>query len=289
MSLLAFGACGSDDKKETKPNTDKCTSNAQCDSGEKCSADGVCVADTTTGGCTSNAQCASDEKCQSGVCVADTTTGGCTSNAQCASDEKCQSGVCVPDTTTGGCTSNAQCASDEICQSGVCVSAGGDNEGTCDKNLSEFAGKEMEGEGLLYDYGCDPELGCYIEVDFFAEVGAAELFVNINEEATGLSVFSFQNIAFESFILVENDYPYCNEVVCAAFFFEDTVYEALSGNLTMTSIDPTFAGEFSNAVFYDWTTAEWDDYGYVANSCETPPISFSFTGPLEDGSFEEAE
>ncbi|MDR0966974.1 MAG: hypothetical protein LBM75_10855 [Myxococcales bacterium] len=99
MSLLAFNACGDDEKDPVDPKVE-CTSNNDCDANEKCSADGVCVADVVVDPeCTSNEDCATGEKCQSGVCVADTTTGGCTSNEDCATGETCEDGACVPETT----------------------------------------------------------------------------------------------------------------------------------------------------------------------------------------------
>jgi len=123
------------------PATTGCTADADCGSGEVCTA-GECVPDTS-GGCTSDADCATGETCTNGECVP-ATTGGCTSDADCATGETCTNGECMAN-TNGGCTSDADCAAGETCTNGQCVS------GT-------ITGDAAAGETFFTSNGCG---GCH--------------------------------------------------------------------------------------------------------------------------------
>lgn len=90
----------------------KCTSNANCSSGQFCN--------TTTGNCVqclTSANCTGGQVCNSaGVCVSPPVTT-CTTNADCTGGKICSGGQCI---TPVGCTVNADCnqSISEICGPG---------------------------------------------------------------------------------------------------------------------------------------------------------------------------
>ncbi len=124
------GACG------------RCTSTADCMSGDVCSNGGTC------GPCTSNAQCGDGQSCVDGAC------GGCTSSAQCEDGRVCVRGSC------GACTSSSQCAQGQSCYDGRCScssSAQCPSGQTCSNGVCKTPTNEgTDGGSTLTDSGTSP-------------------------------------------------------------------------------------------------------------------------------------
>ncbi len=111
-----------------------CATNADCEVGEACYANGDCG---PVAGCTTNADCEAGETCDAnGDCGP--ATGGCTSDADCQAGEVCYAdGTCGPG--PGGCSSNDDCPPGNVCNlgTGECQSIGGPCSSDTDCGLSE--------------------------------------------------------------------------------------------------------------------------------------------------------
>ena len=90
---------------------DECTTNAQCDTGEVCNSNNVCVPSGGDGGCTLDRQCGTGKRCVNHACV--TVTEECSDDSDCSSGEICDSeGFCINDVE---CFDDSECEDDEKC------------------------------------------------------------------------------------------------------------------------------------------------------------------------------
>ncbi|MCB9867388.1 MAG: hypothetical protein H6816_12245 [Phycisphaerales bacterium] len=134
-SLLLAGACTGPAGPGPEP---ECTVDADCPTGDVCSAAGTCVPDDTgtNGGpqpeCTVDGDCPTGQVCNTnGVCELDNTGPGpgsvpdCTTNSECDAGELCTpDGVCVPEAGELPCLLDSECGPGEVCTAaGFCADA----------------------------------------------------------------------------------------------------------------------------------------------------------------------
>ncbi|MDR0965115.1 MAG: hypothetical protein LBM75_01170 [Myxococcales bacterium] len=71
-------------------------------------------------------------------------------------------------------------------------------------------------------------------------------------------------------------YPYCLSSTCLGYVLSGILYSPGTGSLSVTSIDTTFAGSVSDAIFYGTDIIEEEEF-----ICIHSPVSFSFSGEIQ--------